>query len=330
MKIIKKDEKSLLPEIVLIDAQSVPGTNEKREVEVHIYTPAAGINENTGLMLISHNWGGTWEMCWDWCRVVGEKFNLVCIDTNYYQSGWVEGDGAYDHSVLQACDCLRALYEVRKYLDDNNIIFNRRRYYAAGASGGGNMSQMVNKFAPQTFGCIIDLCGMSNLSDEVAFGLSPKLNAGYSRDEKSAAYLSAAMQEIRDLANLEHLAIQYKYNPANQVVIVHGMDDLHCPCADKIRVFGNMVKTGFRPEGYFINPGMIDGIVVCNTGHQIGDRAYVIAKFGQKYISERGEFVKVVEKDDFDRQSVIEYPVTGGVYTMDFSKGAPVITFTGK
>ena len=138
------------------------------------------------------------------------------------------------------------------------------------------------------------------------------------------------MQEIRDLANLEHLAIQYRYNPANQVVIVHGMDDSHCPCADKIRVFGNMVKTGFRPDGYFINQGMVDGIVVCNTGHQIGDRAYIIAKFGQKYISERGEFVKLVEKDDFDRRSVIEYPVTGGVYAMDFSRGAPVITFTEK
>ena len=328
MKIIKHDDSVVLPEIISIEAQMIPGDVE-REIEVHIFTPDLGVNANTGLMLVSHNWGGTWEMCWEWCKVLANKFNLICIDTDYFQSGqaWREIRHNYDHGLYQAGDCLRALYEVRRYLDENNIVFNRRRTYAAGASGGGNVSQMVNKLAPHTFGCIIDLCGMPGLTDEIAYGECLRLDAGYSRDPESPFYLAKHMQEIRDFGNPEHLALQYKCNPDNQVVIVHGVDDDYCSCPDKVNIFANMLRAGFKPEGYFITPGMVDGIVVMNTGHAIGDRAYIIAKYGQRFIQEKGEFVKLVECDDFDRKSVIEYPVTGGVYRIDFAQGAPSLSF---
>ena len=329
MKIVQNKADSQLPEVIAIEAQAIPGITGQREIEVHISYPACGINENTGLMLVSHNWGGTWEMCWEWCKVLANKFNLVCIDTNYFQSGqeWREVRQNYDHGFYQAGDCLRALYEVRRYLDENNIVFNRRRTYAAGASGGGNVSQMVNKFAPHTFGCIIDLCGMSYLSERVAFGLAGRLNAGYSRDLDSPYALTPAKQEIRDLRNLEHLAIQYKCNPDNQVVIVHGLDDDYCPCEEKIEVFGNMIRAGFKPEGHFITKSMVDGIFLTGSGHALGDRAYIIAKYGQKFIAEKGEHIKLVEKDDFDRQSLIEYPVTGGVYQIDYRQGSPLLNY---
>lgn len=328
MNILKQNPKSLLPEIISVESQSCFKSSERRSVEAHISYPGAGINENTGMMLVSHNWGGTWEMCWYWCQVLSAKFNLICIDTDYYQTGpWDPKGPAYDFGVLQSIDCLRVLYELRKYMKDNNIAYNRRRIYAAGASGGGNVSQMLNKLAPHTFGCIIDLCGMPGLTDKVAYGESPRLDAGYSRDPEHPNYLAKHMQEIRDYGNPEHLAIQYQYNPESQVVIVHGVDDDYCCCADKVGIFGNMLRAGFKPEGYFITPGMVDGIVVTDTGHPIGDRAYVIAKFGQKFIAEKGEFVKLLEASDFDRQSVIQYPVTGGTYQIDYSNGAPSIAF---
>ena len=316
----------IVPEVIVIEGHALLGTADPREVEVHIAAPAAGINENTGLMLVSHNWGGTWEMCWDWCPIIANKFNLICIDTDYYQSGWKQGDGMYDHGLIQAMDCLRALYEVRKYLMDNNIIFNCRRTYAAGASGGGNISQMVNKLAPHTFGCIIDMCGMPGLTDSVAYGMG-RLNAEYSKDPQAENYLAKHMQEIRDFGNPEHLKIQYSCNPDNQVVIVHGVNDDHCSCPDKVRIFADMLDAGFKPEGYFITPGMVDGLIVNGTGHALGDRAYIIGKYGQQFIAENGKFVKLTEKDDFDLQSLIEYPVTGGVYRIDYGKGSPVLTF---
>ena len=33
-----------------------------REVEYYVRAPQQGINANTGLMLLSHNWGGTWKL----------------------------------------------------------------------------------------------------------------------------------------------------------------------------------------------------------------------------------------------------------------------------
>ena len=331
MKIIKHNQNSLLPEIISFEAANVVHGGSERSVEVHICAPSGGINENTGLMLVSHNWGGTWEMCWNWCPILSDKFNLITIDTNYYQSAWKNTDPvAYDYGVIQAMDCLQALYEVRKYLDDNKIAFNRRRNYASGASGGGNISQMVNKFAPHTFGCIIDLCGMPGLTDDIAYNDHAILHANYSRDPNSSNYLTDSMKEIRDFGNLAHLAYQYSCNPDNQVVIVHGVDDDYCSCPEKARIFSNMLRAGFKPEGFFITPGMVDGIIVTNTEHSLGDRPYIIAKYGQRYIQETGEFIKQVAKDDFDRQSIIKYPVSDGTYQIDYTHNAPVITFERK
>lgn len=326
MQIIKKDSGKAVPEIIEFEGHKLFNSNTARAVQSHIAIPDRGLNENTGLMLVSHNWGGTWEMCWEWCNILANKFNLICIDTDYYQSGWKAGDPTYDHGEIQAMDCLRAFYEVRKYLLENNLPFNRRRNYAAGASGGGNISQMVNKFAPHTFGCIIDLCGMPGLTDDIAFGVG-RLNAGYSKDPQAENYLAKHMQEIRDFGNLEHLKIQYDCNPENQVVIVHGVDDDYCSCADKAKIFANMLQANFKPEGYFITPGMVDGLIVTGTGHTLGDRAYIIAKYGQKFIAEQGSFAKLVKADDFERQSRIVYPVTGGSYCIDYSQGSPEITF---
>ena len=329
MQILQLEVQKNLPEIISFEGHNLLNSNEPRVVQAHICWPNAPLNENTGSMLVSHNWGGTWEMCWEWCKVLANKFNLICIDTDYYQSGWVAGDPTYDHGFVQAMDCLRALYEVRNYLIANKLPFNRQRNYAAGASGGGNISQMVNKFAPHTFGCIIDLCGMPGLTDNIAYGVG-RLNAGYSCDPQAENYLAKHMQEIRDFGNLEHLKIQYECNPGNQVVIVHGVDDDYCSCADKAKIFANMLAIGFKPEGYFITPGMVDGLIVLDTGHSIGDRAYIIAKYGQRFIAEHGKFVKLVEADDFERKSKIIYPVTGGVYCIDYASGAPFITFTAE
>ena len=317
-----------LPEMSRFEGQEffrIPGP---RQVDMYSTFPEHGTNENTGIMLVLHNWGGTWDFCASWCRILSEKFNLICLSVNYLQSGWRLGDMTYDFGVIQSSDCLRAIYWMRDFLNRNNIPYNPRRTFSGGASGGGNLSQMVNKFAPRTFGCIVDMCGMSGLSDDMAFG-NGILNAGYSRDPEHPAYRTAAMQEIRDFGNPEHLKLQYAANPDNQVVIIHGMDDEYCPCSAKIQVFQHMVEAGFQPDGYFITPAMVDGIVITGTGHAVGDRPYVIATYGKPYLSERGEFAKVLQNpDDFELKHVVEYPVTGGSYRMDFT-GIPTVSFTG-
>ena len=299
----------------------------KREFTVYVRYPDKGVNSNTGLMLLSHNWGGTWKYTAPWCDLLSNRFNLICLSVDYLQSGEAKHDKVpYDHGLLQAMDCLRALYVVQQDLDSKKIKFNRRRIYASGASGGGNVSLMVNKLAPSTFACIIDLCGMPGLTDEIAYGLG-KLNAGYSKDPASPKYLSPAMQEIRDPGNPAHLTIQKKLNPGNKVVIVHGLDDKSCNPADKMLIASAMVRAKFRPDTHFLTGNDVDGVIVRNTGHAIGNRPEVISKFGFNYIAENGKFAMLIPgKSDFDAQHEIVYPVTGGKYIISF-KGLPAVRF---
>lgn len=325
-----KLKSTLMPEakkLIQIPGQEYRFRPGQREFTVYVRYPDKGVNDNTGLMLLSHNWGGTWKYTAPWCDLLSNRFNLICLSVDYLQSGEVKHDQVpYDHGLLQAVDCLRALYVVQQELDSKKIKFNRRRIYAAGASGGGNVSLMVNKLAPASFACIIDLCGMPGLTDQIAYGIG-KLNAGYSKDPASPKYLSPAMQEIRDPGNPVHLAIQKKLNPGNKVVIVHGLDDQSCNPADKMLIASVMVRANFRPDTHFLTGNDVDGVIVRNTAHSLGNRPEIISKFGGNYIAEDGKFAALIQgKSDFDAQNEIVYPVTGGKYIISF-KGMPTVRF---
>ena len=261
-----------------------------REVQMYVREPVNGINADTGLMLLLHNWGGTWKQTVPWCNALADRYNLVTISVNYLQSGESKHDKVpYDHGLLQAMDCLRAVYTVAQQLKKSGVKWNSKRLYAAGGSGGGNVSQMVNKLAPASFACIVDMCGMPGLTEDIAFGRG-NLNAGYSQDPKSSKFLTAAMREIRDPGNPHHLARQKKVNPNNKVVIVHGQDDCYCSVVDKITIFKNMIKAGFRPSGYFLTESDIDGKVITTTGHAIGNRLKVIERYAGRFLEENGDF----------------------------------------
>jgi poly(3-hydroxybutyrate) depolymerase len=298
-----------------------------REVEFYVREPTRGINADTGLMLLLHNWGGTWKMTAPWCDMLADHYNLITVSVNYLQSGEAKHDKVpYDHGLLQAVDCLRAVYSIREQLAKAGVKWNSRRLYAAGGSGGGNVSQMVNKLAPSSFVCIVDICGMPGLTDDIAFGKG-RLNAGYSRDPNSPKYLTAAMQEIRNPGNPVHLEIMKKFNPHNKVVIVHGQDDRSCSVVDKIGIFKNMVQAGFRPSGYFLAPSDVDGKVITNTGHGVGDRLQVIVRYAGPFLEEKSAFSAAAgHVDDFEKAVKVEFPCTGGKYVMDFS-GLPTLTW---
>ena len=326
MKITQYQKGSDWPEFASFAAHPLQDGTPRR-AEMYICTPSAGITADTGMLLVNHNWGGTWEMCSAWCPILADAFDVITIDVNYYQSGWRAGNGAYDSGVIQTMDCLRALYEVRQYAAENHILYDPRRTFACGASGGGNVSLMLNKFAPHTFACIIDLCGMV-FTEDIAFGTGT-LYAEYSRDPASPAYLAPEMLDIRNLANPEHLAFQYRCNPENKIIIVHGAEDGSCPCPDKVRVLEALLRAGFQPEFHLITRATSDGKIFTAPDHQLGDRPAIIVQVGKEFIAPDEKFAKRLNSDDdFIRKSRIVYPVSGGNYTIDYSKGSPEISST--
>lgn len=318
-------------------ARELPGqpAGAARKVKMFVQEPAAGINGGTGLMLVLHNWGGVYNLAeyLKWCKTFADRYNVIGISVNYLQSGqdW-KAEAPYDHGYLQAMDCLRALYTVWQQLKDNNVIFNERRVYSMGGSGGGNVTQMVMKLAPHTFACGVDICGMPGLIDAIAYGTGEgtSLNAGYSKDEKSPAYLSKDMQEIRDFGNLAHCKLLKAANPSLKIVIVHGTSDTSCPVVPKIAQFQNMIAAGLEVDAHFLTPVDVDGTAITTTGHAVGDREQVVIRYADEYLKESGKLKKATaEPSDFSRGGTFEYPTSGGKYVIDYS-GVPTITFVAK
>lgn len=318
-------------------AQEWPFAPGERKVKMHVETPTAGITANTGLMLVLHNWGGKYNEAHyvAWCREFADRYNVVALSVNYLQSGDTEprviGEKPYDHGYLQAMDCLRALWHVRRQLAEANVTYNPHRCYSMGGSGGGNVTLMVNKLAPRSFACVVDICGMPGLTDGIAYGTGEygsSLNAGYSRDPQSPAYLTPDMQQIRDPGYPPHLAIQYEANPQNKMVIVHGLDDASCPVVHKIGIFRNMVDAGFRPDGHFLTPWFVDGEAVTATAHAVGNREKVVERFADCYMLPDGKLaLQTPGPDDFERGEDVVYPTAGGRFVVSFAEGPPTIRF---
>jgi len=74
------------------------------------------ISFSKGAMLFTHGWGGNRFQHQDKMDYTADKFDLICISTEYRQSGYdfdpIRGAGSYvpyDASFYQVVDCLSAL-----------------------------------------------------------------------------------------------------------------------------------------------------------------------------------------------------------------------------
>tara|TARA_R110002095_G_scaffold147250_6_gene127397 strand:+ start:791 stop:1882 length:1092 start_codon:yes stop_codon:yes gene_type:complete len=326
---------------VSIETQEWPFEPGPRSIKVYIYYPGnklANVNAETGLMLNLHNWGGTNTSGAGNPAVLTKELNVIAISVDYLQSGpWKEqGEtkGApYDHGYLQAIDGLRALSFVYHALTEKKIPFNSKRIYSAGGSGGGNVTLMCNKFAPNTFTCVIDICGMPRLSDDVAFYLpgGSTLNARYSQDKNHKNYLSPGAQEIRFIGNPDHLKLMKDRKHAAKIIIIHGTGDTTCAYADALQMYQNMKAAQLDVDAKFVAPADIDNVVFKSTGHSLGDRTQMMVKLGGDYIIPgREKFRLRTSPTDFELKQDVIYPTSDGRYVISYTDGVPAVHFEPK
>jgi hypothetical protein len=320
---------------VSIPAQEWPRAPGPREVTVYVQYPGGaieGLRQSTGLMLSLHNWGGTgWRGAAD-PAVLTERLDVIAIGVDYLQSGpGSPEDPPYDFGYLQALDALRALWWMWQGLRDAEIPFDDRRIFATGGSGGGNVSLMANKLAPRTFTCVVDLCGMARLSDDIAFGLKQRssLNARYSPDPESPYYLNPDAQAIRDPGYSVHAATMKTLGNTCRVISVHGVDDTSCPVEDKRGMIENLQAAGLDAVGHFITEDDVDGTAVQSTGHALGDRTAIVLRFAEALIHpDAPSALRRKEATDFEgRDSAVRYATESGVYVIDYRAGYPVGRF---
>lgn len=321
---------------VTIPAQEWPLQPGPRTVEVFIHYPGgklANVGPETGLMLSLHNWGGTKFVGTADPVELANRLNVVAIGVNYLQSGKADPQSVvpYDFGYLQALDALRALWFVHDGLTQRKTPFATGRIYAVGGSGGGNVSLMCNKFAPRTFACIVDMSGMAKLSDAIAFGPpdAPQVTANYDKAPTSPRYLSPDAQEIRFVGQPEHLRLMKQWGNASKVVVIHGETDRTCPVADAREMAANMRRAGVDVEPHFITKADIDGMVVKDTGHSVGNRTEMAFRFAGRYLAVESP-QRLVRRgpSDFERRDEqVRYPTPRGVFVISYKAGYPVGRF---
>ena len=90
---------------------------KRRPVPMYVHEPAAGCNEQTGIMLLVHYWTVTYDMLFEACDDFCDRYNVVAITVNYLQSGHDDQDSIpYDLALIQTVDNLRAIYHVQNRL----------------------------------------------------------------------------------------------------------------------------------------------------------------------------------------------------------------------
>jgi predicted esterase len=320
---------------VKIPAQSTE-EEKGRDIAVYLVYPQgklANVDKKTGLFLALHNWGGTGASGAPDPQTLADRYNVIAISVEYYQSKQDNSDRPYDFGWLQALDALRALYYVKANLTAAGIKYAEKRVYCTGGSGGGNVTQMANKLAPRAFACIVDISGMASLTDDIAYNLpgGSSLNARFSKEENDANYLYPDAQELRDLGNEEQLKQIKKQKPSAKIVVIHGEGDNACLCDDKKRVVAAMEKSGLEVEAHFISKKDVDGKLILDSGHSLGDRTQLLMKYADKYLlPDSKEMRQTHGKSEFEKRGEVKYRTSGGAYLVDYTNGYPEGAFKAK
>ncbi len=309
-----------------------PGARRFR-VQVHYPDGALdGVNAQTGIMLTLHNWGGSDCVGTADPRVLAQRLNVVAVCVNYLQSGKADSVDApepYDFGYLQALDALRALWWVREQLTTLGKPFADDRLFCCGGSGGGNVTLMANKLAPRTFACVVDMCGMKKLSDDIAFNLpgGSSLNARWSRDPRSRNFLSPDEQALRFVGHPAHLAAMKQLGATSKVVVIHGTEDALCPFADAVEMVDAMKRAGLDVEAKFISKADLDGKVHKTAGHFFGTTDIVLGA-AEKYLRPDGaDARRRTGPSDFARRDAVRYRTQGGEFVISYAAGFPVGSF---
>lgn len=318
-----------------IPAQEWPQRPGPRRVRVLVHYPGgalAGVTAQTGLMLSLHNWGGSDCVGTADPRVLAQRLNVVAVCVNYLQSGQADSVDApepYDFGYLQALDALRALWWVRDQLATLGRPFADDRLFCTGGSGGGNVTLMANKLAPRTFACVVDMCGMKKLSDDIAFNLpgGSRLNARWSRDPRSRNFLTPDEQELRATGQPAHLAAMKRLGATSRIVVIHGVDDTVCPYADAVEMVAAARQAGLEVEAKFIAQADLDGKIHKTTGHFFGTTEIVLAA-AEKYLRPDGaDARRRAGPTDFARREAVRYRTPNGEFVISYAEGFPVGRF---
>ena len=320
---------------VSIAAQEWPLKPGGRQIAVSIHYPGGqlkNVNATTGIMLTLHNWGGTGCVGTADPKALAQRYNVIALCVDYLQSGkpGVDGPEPYDFATCRrSTRCVPALrfrWFAAAQIALPRALYDRRSAVARHPHG--------EQAGTTDLRCVIDLCGMPRLSNDVAFNLpgGSDLDARYSRDPKSPNFLSPDAQQLRDLGHAEHLQVMKRLKTACQIVVVHGTEDTTCPFADAKSMVESMKKAGLEVTPHFIGRADLDGKVFTSAGHSLGNRTQIVFRVADKFLLLDSADARVRKgPTDFERRDAeVRYQTPGGAFVISYKDGFPVGRFEAK
>ena len=276
-------------DLTFFSANSAVGPTPKR-ITAFIVKPKV-VRNGTGLMHFAHGWSCNRLMYADMMRDFATRYNLVCVATEFRQSGFdfdqQIGFGysqPYDASHWQVFDCLNAVRTTLNWFPN----IDRQRLISFGVSQGGHIAALMALFCPNTFAFLIDGCGISHFD---------KLRIEWAGRDFSAAELAA-----RDVVAM---ASRFRC----PVALIHGTADQTLPM-----IHTENLEAALRAAKATIRVQYIEG-----GDHGFGPPSnyHQAAKaIADDWLSE----LRSPLQDDFTQQSILRIPCADKILVVDWTK----------
>ena len=263
--------------------------------------PPASQDENTGLMVVLHGWGGDYTQYDTSCGPWADMYNVITLQVNYRDSG--DASPIYDFGKYQAVDVLRAMdYVLSTY------PVNTRRIIGWGASGGGDVILQVAKMAPRTFACIVELAGITRPTD------STDTDQGYTTDP-DGGWETVALGAGKSYTVPEYQLRNPQHDPElfnAPITILHGDAD------DVVSVqHAHDLTSALLQAGKDVSLHIVAG-----GSHGFGGATDPTEnnryKATNKYASEAITTLETDGYTDFERRTVVALPTDQGTYLVDY------------
>ncbi len=273
-----------------ITFKSCNGVHWPKHITAFVIEPAR-ITGETGLLHVAHGWGGNRYNYRELMTEYAERYNLVCVSTEFRQSGYdfdaVGGRGAflpYDAGHYQVVDCLNAMRTVLGLRPG----LCRRRLLAFGGSQGGHISLLMAVFAPATFALVIAACGISYLEEKIL----PWAGRDFSPDE-------LAIRDVRSMAHLIRCPVALMHGTADETVSDHHTRQME----QALRKAGKQVIARYYEGG----------------GHSL-EPVTTRQKAAMELADDLLRNARTTDPDDFAAESRVEIPAVTKTYVLDWSK----------
>lgn len=271
--------------------------NFQRELEIFFSIPSAGINDETGLLLLAAGFGGNAlsNVYKKMRRVFADTYNLITVQCNYLGYEFMQSpkpteiqhalasakilvkpetkiinimaainetnNNYVDMGPIQAMDCLTAVLAVTAVLEDNGHYINWGNSIAYGHSHGAYLAHLSNLFAPGLFNLLID-----NSAWLSPVYLNSKRIVSYFAGEKTIQLIFDYLISKETNIDEQLYSLPYLYQTLDTdcaVIIYQGTTDNLVNYNEKRKLTKNIKNSTFN----LIRHSDIDGEAFGSTNH---------------------------------------------------------------